>query len=73
MARTSKASSSQPASWKLVRQVQHCFDDALQDSFPVSDPVSFLQISPVKEGDRPLFTVKVNGKAATSRAKRSAP
>lgn len=51
----------------LKRQVQECLDDALDDSFPCSDPVFFLQSVPVKEGDRPLRTVKVNGRAASSR------
>ena len=33
-------------------------DKALEDSFPGSDPVSFLEASPVKKGDLPLTTVK---------------
>jgi len=53
----------------LKRQVQECLDDSLDDSFPCSDPVSFLQSVPVKEGDRPLCTVKVNGRTASSRAR----
>jgi hypothetical protein len=35
---------------------------------PCSDPVSFLQAAPIKQGDRPLCTVKVNKRVATSRA-----
>jgi hypothetical protein len=33
-------------------------DKALEDSFPGSDPVSFLEAGPIKEGDLPLPTVK---------------
>jgi hypothetical protein len=35
---------------------------------PCSDPVSFLQAVPIKQGDRPLCTVKVNKRLASSRA-----
>lgn len=35
-------------------------DKALKDSFPGSDPVSFVQAAPVKEGDLPLSTVDSN-------------
>ena len=51
----------------LKRKVQECLDDAVEDSFPCSDPVSFLQSVPVKEGDRSLCTVKVNDRPASSR------
>jgi hypothetical protein len=60
----------QVSSKELKRKVERCLDDALDDSFPASDPVSFLQAAPVKEGDKELCTVKVNGQRATSRAKR---
>ncbi|WP_422003147.1 hypothetical protein [Reyranella sp.] len=33
-------------------------DSALKDSFPGSDPVSFIEAAPVKEGDKDLTTVK---------------
>jgi hypothetical protein len=32
-------------------------DKALKDSFPGSDPVSFLEAAPIKKGDRALSTV----------------
>ena len=32
-------------------------DKALKDSFPGSDPVSFVQAAPIKKGDRKLSTV----------------
>ena len=32
-------------------------DKALKDSFPGSDPVSFVQAAPIKDGDRALPTV----------------
>ena len=52
---------------RLKRQLQAALDDAVADSFPCSDPVSFLQPAPVKEGDRALSTVKANGQRATAR------
>jgi hypothetical protein len=52
---------------RVKRQVQTALDDAVEDSFPCSDPVSFLQPAPVKEGDRALSTVKANGQRATAR------
>jgi hypothetical protein len=53
---------------ELSRTVEKRLDDAVADSFPCSDPVSFLQAAPIKQGDRPLCTVKVNKRVATSRA-----
>jgi len=35
-------------------------DKALKDSFPGSDPVSFVQAAPIQEGDLPLSTVDSN-------------
>jgi hypothetical protein len=52
---------------RVMRLAQTALDDAVEDSFPCSDPVSFLQPAPVKEGDRALCTVKANGKRATNR------
>jgi hypothetical protein len=49
-------------------KVEQCLDDALADSFPASDPISFLQASPVRKGDEPLCTVKVNGRTETKRS-----
>jgi len=56
---------------ELKRKVEHCLDDALDDSFPASDPVSFLEAAPVKQGDTELCTVKVNGQRPTRRAGRA--
>jgi hypothetical protein len=39
-------------------KVDGILDKALEDSFPGSDPVSFLEAGPVKEGDLPLATMK---------------
>jgi hypothetical protein len=38
--------------------VDRKLDAALKDSFPGSDPVSFLEASPEREGDRDLRSVK---------------
>jgi hypothetical protein len=53
---------------RLKRKVEHCLDDALDDSFPASDPVSFLEAAPVKRGDTELCTVKVNGQKPSRRS-----
>jgi hypothetical protein len=37
--------------------VEGKLDKALKDSFPGSDPVSFLQAAPIKDADRDLPTV----------------
>ena len=42
----------------LKETVDHKLDQALQDSFPASDPVSFLQPVPANEGDRKLPVVE---------------
>jgi hypothetical protein len=52
---------------RATRLAQAALDDAVEDSFPCSDPVSFLQPAPVKEGDRTLCTVKANGQRTTNR------
>jgi hypothetical protein len=46
------------ATTRATGNVDEKLDKALEDSFPGSDPVSFLEASPVKEGDLPLSTVK---------------
>jgi hypothetical protein len=53
---------------KLVQQVERQLDEAVDESFPASDPVSFLQPSPVKRGDQELCTVKVNRRLPTSKS-----
>lgn len=42
----------------LKAKVDDKLDQALQDSFPASDPVSFLEPVPVKDGDRKLPVVE---------------
>ncbi|MPZ32922.1 MAG: hypothetical protein GEV13_18350 [Rhodospirillales bacterium] len=42
----------------LKAKVDANLDEALQDSFPASDPVSFLQPVPVNDGDRKLPVVE---------------
>ena len=38
----------------LKAEVDDKLDQALQDSFPASDPVSFIEPGPLKDGDRKL-------------------
>ena len=42
----------------LKAKIDDKLDQALQDSFPASDPVSFLQPVPMKNGDRKLPVVE---------------
>ena len=46
----------------LEKKMDQKLDDALKDSFPGSDPVSFVEASPVKKEDHDLTSVKVNDK-----------
>ncbi len=41
-----------------TEKMEQRLDDALVDSFPGSDPVSFIEPSPVKKGDKSLPSVK---------------
>ena len=52
----------------VQRKVERELDAAIEDSFPCSDPVSFLQPLPVREHDRELCTVKANRRAPRHRA-----
>jgi hypothetical protein len=45
---------------KLEDRLEKKLDAALKDSFPGSDPVSFVEAAPLKKGDRDLTSVKVN-------------
>ena len=45
------------AAQKAPTTVDGKLDKALKDSFPGSDPVSFLEAAPIKDGDRALPTV----------------
>lgn len=52
-----KAPADKPS--KLEDRLEKKLDAALEDSFPGSDPVSFVEAAPVNEGDRDLTAVKV--------------
>jgi hypothetical protein len=47
-----------PAKTPAATDVEAKLDKALKDSFPSSDPVSFLEAAPIKKGDRDLSTVR---------------
>jgi hypothetical protein len=51
-----KAKRPEPST-KPPSSVDGKLDKALKDSFPGSDPVSFVQAAPIKDGDRALPTV----------------
>jgi hypothetical protein len=51
-----KAKRPEPST-KTPSSVDGKLDKALKDSFPGSDPVSFVQAAPIKDGDRALPTV----------------
>lgn len=42
----------------LKAKIDDKLDQALQDSFPASDPVSFLEPVPLNDGDRKLPVVE---------------
>jgi hypothetical protein len=46
-----------PTPQKKAESVDAKLDKALQDSFPGSDPVSFVEAAPIKKQDRKLSTV----------------
>lgn len=50
------AGRSKPAS--LTEKMEKKLDAALKDSFPGSDPVSFIEATPVQPGDEALTAVK---------------
>lgn len=52
---------------KLKARIDQKLDQALQDSFPASDPVAFIDPLPVKDGDLELSTVRGTGQLPTSR------
>ena len=47
----------EPAPKKALNEADAKLDKALKDSFPGSDPVSFLEAAPIKKHDRKLCTV----------------
>ena len=52
-----KAERPAPAKEAVASGVDAKLDKALKDSFPGSDPVSFVQAAPINDGDRALPTV----------------
>jgi hypothetical protein len=54
-----------PDNDKVKRKLDEKLDQALKDSFPGSDPVSFTEPAPVKEEDKKLATVKAADKGET--------
>lgn len=50
--------------------VEGKLDKALTDSFPASDPVSFVQAAPIKKEDRALSTVPTNPPDESKSAKK---
>lgn len=57
----------------LKDKVDDKLDQALEDSFPASDPVSFIEPGPANGGGRKLPAVKANGRGkAARRAERKA-
>ena len=70
-AKQHKATPSEP-----VKKVDHKLDAALQETFPGSDPVSFVQAAPVKEQDADLPVVKAaehQQPEKTAKAKKAGP
>jgi hypothetical protein len=59
----------------LKAKIDDKLDEALRDSFPASDPVSFLQPAPAKGGDRKLPVIEAAGEKAeaTPRERRDDP
>jgi hypothetical protein len=56
----------------LKAQIDDKLDEALQDSFPASDPVSFLQPVPMKNSDRKLPVVEAaNDSGRPARARKA--
>jgi hypothetical protein len=54
----------------LKAQIDDKLDQALKDSFPASDPVSFLQPVPMQDSDRKLPVVEAaNDSARVRKAK----
>lgn len=56
---TGKKKPSRSQSGSLTEKMDRKLDAALKDSFPGSDPVSFIEATPVKQGDESLTEVKV--------------
>ena len=54
----------------LKAKIDHKLDQALQDSFPASDPVSFLEPVPANDGDRKLPVVAAADQSNGPRAQK---
>lgn len=54
----------------LKDKVDDSLDQALEDSFPASDPVSFIEPQRVDEGDRKLLVVEAARRARKRKATR---
>ena len=56
----------------LKARIDDKLDQALKDSFPASDPVSFLQPAPMMDGDRKLPVVEAaNASGRPARARKA--
>ena len=56
----------------LKAEIDDKLDEALKDSFPASDPVSFLQPVPMQDGDRKLPVVEAaNDRGRPARARKA--
>jgi len=51
----------------LKARVEDKLDQALEDSFPASDPVSFIQPGPMNHGDRNLPVMEAGRRGKTGR------
>ena len=51
----------------LKEKVEDKLDQALEDSFPASDPVSFIEPGRVNDGDRTLPVVEAGARAKPGR------
>jgi hypothetical protein len=60
-----------PKDRTLKAMVDEKLDQALRDSFPASDPVSFIEPVPAKEGDRKLTVVEAAKRMRKRKATRS--
>ncbi|MFN4018058.1 MAG: hypothetical protein ACK4JB_22155 [Reyranella sp.] len=55
---TASSKASHAGSASLTEKMDRKLDAALEETFPGSDPVSFLEAKPVKKGDESLTEVK---------------
>ena len=55
----------------LKTRIDDMLDQALKDSFPASDPVSFLQPVPMQGSDRKLPVVEAANDGRTARVRKA--